>query len=86
MINYSPSNRTEFDLFLENNCYKCKKYNSEMRYDREVNTCDILFKLLDQLICDEVAFPEVFEFNNNELDVSQCPAICLKRYEINEKH
>jgi len=79
-VYYSPSNGTEWELFLQNNCFGCKYYSEEMLSDREVNTCDILFKLLEQQGLSEEEFPEVYQFTKDTFDFRKgYPPICLKK-------
>jgi hypothetical protein len=80
-VYYSPSNFTEFLFFLENNCLGCKNYNAEMHWNRDINTCDILFKILDQQGLAEEDCKEIYYFSKDELDIEPCPAKCLKRRE-----
>lgn len=79
-VNYSPANGTEWELFLDNNCFGCKYYSEEMLRNREINTCDILFKLLDQQVLSEKEFPEIYQFDEDIFDFSKdYPPICLKK-------
>ena len=79
MMNYSPSNGTEWELFLENNCYHCQRYDARMREDRGVNTCDILFKLLEQMALKEEDFPDIYQFKDDELADNGSTPECLKK-------
>jgi hypothetical protein len=81
---YSPSNGQEYLIFLEMNCEDCKKYNPEMHYDRDINDCDILHRILDQQLLSEEDFPEIYQFENNELNTSTCPATCLQKEDSND--
>ena len=66
-MRYNPSNGMEYHLFLEINCEDCKKYDDIMRADRDINTCDILFKILDQMGFREGERPDVYIFKDDEL-------------------
>jgi hypothetical protein len=82
-MKYSPANGTEFEIFLRDNCYECKKWDVDMMSDREINKCNILFKLLDQQGLSEKDAPDVYQFADDELDESKgYPPTCLKREEI----
>ena len=77
-MKYSPSNGTEFEMFLERNCYRCRKFDKEMMYNRDVNTCDILFKILDQRVLSEEDAPDIYEFEDGVFN-DECPPECLKK-------
>jgi len=82
-VYYSPANGVEWGLFLEKNCYGCKHFSKEMLSNREVNTCDILFKLLDQQVLSEEDCPEIYWFKEDTFDFNnEYPPKCLKRREI----
>jgi len=79
-LRYSPSNGTEWEMFLEKNCYRCRHFSKEMLSNREVNTCDILFKLLEQQSLNEEDYPEVYWFEEDIFDFNnEYPPKCLKK-------
>ena len=73
----------EYELFLETNCEDCKKYDERMRGDRNINTCDILFKILDQMGLKESEQPDIYIFRDDELcfgkNSNEYPPNCLKK-------
>jgi len=81
-VYYSPSNGSEWEKFLEKNCYSCKHFSEEMLFNRETNTCNILFKLLEQQGLFEKDYPEIYQFEKDTFDFSKgYPPICLKKEE-----
>lgn len=72
---YRPSNGTEFDIFLSR-CQGCRHMDYD---DNDYETCQ--FNILDRIVrsawTEEYDRPE-FYHHPDEVDVSTCPATCLK--------
>lgn len=63
---FTFSNDTEYKLWLEEKCYGCNKFDEDILIDADINTCNTLYKILDQQCLRKKDYPKVYRFTRKE--------------------
>lgn len=77
-LHYTPSNGTEFEIFLQQ-CFTCKHFDDAVLNNDAEPTCPMLRKLFYQMVLNEQEEPDIYWFNDDELQMGKYPPPrCLK--------